>query len=332
MRPQRADCLYTQSVLEIHSLPIPKPSSGQVLIRIRAFGLNRSELFTRQGHSPSVTFPRVLGIEATGIIAACPDNSFSKGDVVVTAMGGMGRDFDGGYAEYTVVPVKQAIKIDSSVKIGAPDGKLSWATLGAMPEMYQTAYGSIFKSLRLQPGERLLVRGGTTSVGLAATGLAKAHGCYVAGTSRKESAKQLIADFGADEFILDDGNIAAQYSNNKFDKVLELIGTKTLRDSLLCTKVGGIVCNTGIVGNAWTLQNLNPMELIPSGVCLTVYAGGSEDVLATPFAELVQLVAEGKMKVPVGKVMGLEEIVEAHELMESNTAGGKVVIVVDGET
>ena len=91
-------------VLKIESLPIPTPQSGEVLIRVKAFGLNRSELFTRQGHSPSVKFPRVLGIEAVGLVESAPGNEFRKGDIVATAMGGMGRQFDGGYAEYTCVP------------------------------------------------------------------------------------------------------------------------------------------------------------------------------------------------------------------------------------
>ena len=94
-------------VLKIERLPVPKPHSGQVLIRVKAFGLNRSELFTRQGHSPGVPFPRVLGIEAVGLVEDAPGKEFEKGATVATAMGGMGRQFDGGYAEYTCVPATQ---------------------------------------------------------------------------------------------------------------------------------------------------------------------------------------------------------------------------------
>jgi NADPH:quinone reductase-like Zn-dependent oxidoreductase len=127
-------------VLKIESLPIPTPRPGEVLIRVKAFGLNRSELFTRQGHSPSVTFPRVLGIEAVGLVESAPDNAFRNGETVATTMGGMGRQFDGGYAEYTCVPATQVQAIRT---------ELAWETLGALPEMLQTAWGSLFRSLRL---------------------------------------------------------------------------------------------------------------------------------------------------------------------------------------
>jgi NADPH:quinone reductase-like Zn-dependent oxidoreductase len=94
-------------VLKVESRPIPAPRAGEVLIRVKAFGLNRSELFTRQGHSPGVAFPRILGIEAVGLVEEAPGGEFRQGDVVATAIGGMGRQFDGGYAEYTCVPATQ---------------------------------------------------------------------------------------------------------------------------------------------------------------------------------------------------------------------------------
>ena len=94
-------------VLQIEARPVPAPGAGQVLIRVMAFGLNRSEMFTRQGYSPNVKFPRILGIEAVGVVEEAPGTGYSKGDMVATVMGGMGRIFDGSYAEYTCVPAEQ---------------------------------------------------------------------------------------------------------------------------------------------------------------------------------------------------------------------------------
>ena len=164
-RTMRAVVLHhpgPSSALKLETRPVPRPNCGELLIRVHAFGLNRSELFTRQGLSPNVRLPRILGIEATGTVAECPGGEFAEDEVVMTCMGGLGREVDGGYAEYCLVKAGFARGVD-------PRG-LRWDVLGALPEMLQTSWGALNRSLKIQPNETLLIRGGTTSVGLCYSG------------------------------------------------------------------------------------------------------------------------------------------------------------------
>lgn len=321
MRAAVLDAPGPAAALEIRRLAVPKPSPGWVLIEVKAFGLNRSELHTRLGLADGVTFPRVLGIEATGIVAAAPGGEFQAGQQVAAMMGGMGRTFDGGYAEYTCVPAGQVIPFESD---------LDWATLGAVPEMLQTAYGSLTVGLDAQPGQRLLIRGGTSSVGMATAVLAKDRGLTVLATTRRPDRTVKLEAIGVDHALVDDGDVAdrvRELAPGGVDIALELIGTPTLPDTLRATRVHGVVCFTGMLSNEWTVENFYPIDYLPRGVRLTAYGGGAADLPAQELQEFLDAVADGRLSVPIDRTYRLEDIAEAHAAMERGEASGKLVVL-----
>jgi NADPH:quinone reductase-like Zn-dependent oxidoreductase len=307
--------------LQIRELPIPDPRPGWVLIRVKAFGLNRSELHTRLGLAEGVTFPRVLGIEATGVVAAAPGREFAVGQQVATMMGGMGRTFDGGYAEYTCVPASQVIPFRS---------ELDWATLGAVPEMLQTAYGSLTVGLDAQPGHSLLIRGGTSSVGMASAVLAKDRGLTVFSTTRRPDRTAALKAIGVDHVIVDDGAIASKVREivpAGVEVALELVGTPTLPDTLRATAIHGVVCFTGMLSNQWTVSDFYPIGYLPRGVRLTAYSGEAADLPADVLQSFLDDVAAGRLTVPLHRTYTLDQITTAHADMEANNASGKLVVL-----
>lgn len=250
----------------------------------------------------------------------------------------LGRKFDGGYAEYTCVPASQVQAVKTP--------NIPWEILGALPEMVQTAWGSLFTSLRLQKGDRLLIRGGTSSIGLAAAAIAKRHGVFVAATTRSVDREEMLKANGVDDVFIDDGEIAAEVKKRYpvedeklnaegfpgpypggFDKVLELVGVTTLKDSLRCVKEGGIICVTGIAGGKWAFDHFEPIFDIGKGVYLTAYAGSVDAFQGTPMDEITKQFVEGTIKIPI-KTFQLDEINDAHRLMEENLAIGKLVVLV----
>lgn len=306
--------------INLQELSIPQPNPGWVLIQVKAFGLNRSELFTRRGDSPGVSFPRVQGIECVGIIENDPSNTFKKGQQVAAIMGGMGRDFDGSYAEYTVVPKEIVFPFES---------KLSWELLGAIPEMFQTVSGSLNQALEIKRGETLLIRGGSSSIGMLACQLAKDQGLTVISTTRNPEKKQALLNNNADYVIIDNGEINLQVKElfpEGVTKVLELVGTKTLKDSLKSLSIKGTVCMTGILGNEWTMNEFTPMSDIPSLGKLTVYMGDSKDLSKDLLQDFIDQVERKALRLNLDKVFELNEIQIAHQYMEDNKAKGKIVV------
>lgn len=297
-------------------VPTPTIKPGWSLVKIKGFGINHSEIFTRKGLSPTVKFPRVLGIECVGIIAKTTDpERLPEGQKVISIMGEMGRDFDGSYAEYALLPNKQIYPINTT---------LDWASLAAIPETYYTAFGSLL-NLKIKPSDSILVRGGTSGVGIAFTKLIKAQypQIQVAGTSRSFAKAEAMKKVGYEEVVVDkDGELQTP---KKFDKILELIGPKTIKDSFKHTNEGGIVCSTGELGNEWYLNHFDPiMDIAPNGYLTSFY---SNNVDQSRINEMLAYIEKYHVDVKPEKVFDLAHVADAHRYLEGHNSFGKVVVV-----
>jgi NADPH:quinone reductase len=306
--------------LKISDVPVPDIKPGWVLIKVKAFGLNRSELMMREyeGNATYITLPRILGIECVGEIADGFDSKFSQGQRVVALMGGMGRSFDGSYAEYTLVPAKNVFSVENT---------LSWEELGAIPETYFTAWGSLMDCLQLNANDTILVRGGTSATGLAAIQLAKSVGATVLASTRNENKREVLQQQGTDYVVIDDGTLKAQVLSifpSGVSKVLELIGAATLFESASLLKHHGIVCVTGILGKKGTLDNFYPVKDLPSGVYLTGFSSNypSQNIIN----DIFEHIHKHNLHPVISRVFSLDEIGLAHELMENDNANGKVIV------
>ena len=328
--------------LEIRELPVPAVRDGWSLVRVRAAGLNRSELRTRAGHSPGVRFPRVLGIECVGEVAASTsaDPRLAPGATVAAVMGEMGRAFDGGYAQYALLPNELLIPVTTTLP-------LSWEVLAALPETYLTAWGALralgalgaLGAVGVGPGAggSLLIRGGTSSVGLAAASIAAGYGLATAATTRRADRTGALAAAGVDYPLVDvDGALAVGPLSAQLraiwadgpDYVLDLVGASTAVDSLRLVRPGGTVCVAGSL-SGWAIADFEPVAMIPSGTRLTAFH--SKDVAGAAGAEalrrIVREVGSGVYRANVDRVFPLDEIAAAHRYMEEDLATGKVVVV-----
>lgn len=301
-------------VLEVVEQPKPVLKPGWTLVKIQGFGINHSEIFTRKGLSPSVQFPRVLGIECVGLVEETTRPDLKIGQQIISIMGEMGRAFDGGYAEYTLLPDEQIYPIKT---------ELDLESLIALPETYYTALGS-FLSLKIEEKDSVLVRGATSGVGIAFARLLKGKfpKVHLAGTSRNLAKKDQLKAVGFDQVILDkDGVLQTQ---DQFDKVLDLVGPSAILDTFERIAEGGIICSCGLLGGQWTVPDFDPIEMLSRNLYLTTFASGN--VSPDKLQALVDFVKQYHVDVRSEKVYRIEQIQEAHAYLEGSHSFGKVIV------
>jgi len=313
-------------VLAVTELPDPVPAAGDVLIRVQAFGLNHAEAYMRSGSFGDVA--QVPGIECAGTVEADPSGRLAAGTPVVAILGGMGRTRNGSYAELVTVPASNVVPVTTS---------LSWTDLVALPEVYATAWAGLHQNLALRPGQTVLVRGATSSLGQAAVNVAAEYGATVLATTRKLDRAGLLRGLGAADVLIEDGQLARRVGarGDEVDGVFDLVGNSVLRDSLQIVRTRGRVCQLGFLGGLAPVTDFNPLADLPSGVQLSFY--GSAFVLGTesfplaeiPLAEMIAKAEAGRYQAKPVRVFGFGEIVEAHRAMEEGLAAGKMVVAVN---
>jgi NADPH:quinone reductase-like Zn-dependent oxidoreductase len=313
-------------VLQLRDMPSPEPAADEVQIRVRAFGLNRAEVYWRAGQMGAITAPRVPGIEAVGEVIHDPAGAFRTGQRVATAMGGMQFGRNGSYAEQLTVLRSNVVALDGSA--------LSWAELAALPEAYLTVWGALDKSLAIQPGQTLLVRGATSSVGLAAIAYAKARGLKVIATTRSQANTARLREMGADHVVVDQGGIAASVREivpAGVDAALEIVGASTLRDTIKTLRPFGAVTVIGLLGGPPVLDQINLMQELPGATRLSFFTSGLVGTPAlllqdSPLPWIAQETAARRMPSIGTMTFDFDDVRRAHSVMESDRALGKIVV------
>src|SRR5258708_21633013 len=199
-------------------IPKPLPRDGEVVIKVKAFGINHAELHMRRGEWAEAA--EVSGIECVGIVDSCPGREFPVGAKVAALMGGLGRTINGSYAEYTRVRAANVALIDS---------ELPWAQLAALPETFATAWTCLFRNLKLSAGQTVVIRGATSSFGQAAVKMAVAAGARVIATARRRERFGMLEALGAARVELESRTLAASIAQAKqIDAVLDLCANSTI--------------------------------------------------------------------------------------------------------
>jgi len=309
--------------LVVRDLPDPEPKSGNIVIEVKAFGVNHAETYMRQGQWPEIS--EVSGIECVGLVKTDPDGRLAAGQKVMALMGGMGRSIHGSYAEYTNVPATNVVPVETS---------LPWPDLAAIPESYATAWTCLHGNLQLAAGTTLVIRGATSALGQAALNIAAHADVRVIATTRNRDRFSKLEALGARHVLLEGPDLSGRIRERHpdgVDAVLDLVGNTVVLDSLSSVRRGGRVCEAGWLGGLDPIASFNPMLQMPSGVHFSLFGsfvfGTPQFPLSdVPFQTIVNRVADGAYKAKPAKVFRFSEIQEAHRLMESNGANGKIVV------
>ena len=308
--------------LVIKEIPEPEPASGHVVIQVKAFGINHAEIHMRRGEWAKAA--PVSGIECVGLVKSCPGGEFPVGANVSALMGGLGRTINGSYAEYTRAPVSNVALIEAD---------LPWAVLAAIPETYATAWTCLFRNLEIQKGQLLVIRGATSSFGQAALKMAVNAGVRVIATTRDRDRFAMLEKLGAERCEIERRDLSEHILEAKrIDAVLDLVGNSVVLDSLAMLRRGGRSCLAGWLGGLDPIPDFNPLLQMTSGVYLTffgsfVFGTPGFPLSDVPLQQIAADAAAGRLDVKPVRVFRLEEIREAHRVMEANEAKGKMVVV-----
>jgi NADPH:quinone reductase-like Zn-dependent oxidoreductase len=310
-------------VLTVREHPAPQAEPGDVLIEVKAFGINHAELHMRRGEWPEAA--AVSGIECAGLVRACPGGEFGVGERVVALMGGMGRTRGGSYAQLTSVPVSNVVAVNTD---------LPWEELAALPESYATAWACLHGNLELKTGQTLLIRGATSALGQAAVNIAVHAGARVLATTRRRERFAALRALGAEQVLAEGPDLSPQVREivpAGLDAVLELVGNSTLLDSFAVVRPGGRLCLAGFLGGLAPLSDFNPLLQMPSRVHFSFFGSfvfGTPGFALSdiPLAQLVQRAASGGYHAKPARVFAFADIASAHRLAESGEANGKLVV------
>ena len=310
-------------VLTLQDLPDPETQAGRVLVEVKAFGVNHAETHMRRGEWPEAA--PVSGIECVGLVKECVDGSFQPGQRVAALMGGMGRTINGSYAELTCPPATNVVPINSD---------LPWEDLAAIPESYATAWACLHGNLALSAGHTLVIRGATSALGQAALNIATHWGADVIATTRKRERVATLEALGAKCVLFEEAELSRQLRMlhpDGVDGVLELVGNRTLLDSFAMVRRDGRLCLAGFLGGLEPISAFNPLLQMPSRVHFSFFGSFMFGTPGFPLSDvplqgIVDRVAAGTYTAKPARVFRFDEIAEAHRVMESSTANGKLVV------